>query len=163
MTRGPDRRGSESTVQDPASRRSHCHTGQPGCSDARLDLPRPRESARILVIDDYSGVVDILATALSEEGYGISSAATCDEGLQLFIASCPDLVLLDIALPGMNGIEVLKRIRSISPTARVVMVSGDSARSREALDLGALACVNKPFDLADLKRVVAAALQDNPF
>ncbi len=63
----------------------------------------------------------------------------------------------------MIVIDALKRIRSINPTARVVMVSGDSARSREALDLGALGCVNKPFDLADLKRVVAAALQDNPF
>jgi len=120
-------------------------------------------SARILVIDDNPGVVDILATVLGEEGYGISSAATCDEGLKLFIASSPNLVLLDIGLPGMNGIEVLKRIRAITPTARVVMVSGDSTRTGEALDLGALACINKPFDLFDLKRVVAAALQDNLF
>jgi two-component system response regulator (stage 0 sporulation protein F) len=64
----------------------------------------------------------------------------------------------------MNGLEMLKRIRSIAPTARVVMVSGvaDPARAREALELGALACVDKPFDLATLKRVVAMALQDKP-
>ena len=81
-------------------------------------------TARILVIDDNLTVVDILATALGEEGYGVFSAVTSDEGLKLFILSQPDLVLLDIALPGMNGIDMLKRIRSIAPTARVVMVSG---------------------------------------
>ena len=121
-------------------------------------------TARILVIDDNLAVVDILVTVLAEEGYEVSSAVTSDEGLKLFIQSCPDLVLLDIALPGMNGIEMLKRIGSIAPTARVVMVSGvtDPARAREALELGALAWVDKPFDLAYLKRVVAMALQDKP-
>ncbi len=121
-------------------------------------------TARILVIDDDPAVVDTLVTLLGEEGYGVSSAVTSDEGLRLFILSHPDLVLLDIALPGMNGIEMLKRIRSIAPTARVVMVSGvtDPARAREALELGALAWVDKPFDLAYLKRVVAMALQDKP-
>ena len=121
-------------------------------------------TARILVIDDNPAVVDILVTVLGEEGYGVSSAVTSDEGLKLFILSHPDLVLLDIALPGMNGIEMLKRIRSIDPTARVVMVSGvaDPVRAREALELGALAYVDKPFDLAYLKRVVAMALQDKP-
>jgi DNA-binding response OmpR family regulator len=121
-------------------------------------------TARILVIDDNPAVVHILATVLGEEGYRVSSALTSDEGLKLFVLSHPDLVLLDIALPGMNGIEVLKRIRSIAPTARVVMVSGiaDPARAREALELGALAYIDKPFDLAYLKRVVAMALQDKP-
>ena len=120
-------------------------------------------TVRILVIDDNLAVVDILVTMLAEEGYEVSSAVTSDEGLKLFIQSRPDLVLLDIALPGMNGIEMLKRIRSIAPTARVVMVSGvDPTRAREALELGALACVDKPFDLATLKAVVAMVLQDKP-
>ena len=120
-------------------------------------------TARILVIDDNLAVVDILATVLAEEGYEVSSAVTSDEGLELFIQSRPDLVLLDIALPGMSGIEMLKQIRSIARTARVVMVSGvDPTRAREALELGALACVDKPFDLATLKAVVAMVLQDKP-
>jgi len=120
-------------------------------------------TVRILVIDDNLAVVDILVTMLAEEGYEVSSAVTSDEGLKLFIQSRPDLVLLDIALPGMNGIEMLKRIRSIAPTAWMVMVSGvDPMRAREALELGALACVDKPFDLAALKAVVAMVLQDKP-
>ncbi len=74
----------------------------------------------------------------------------------------PDRVLLDIVLPGMNGIEVLKRIRSINPSTRVVMLTGNINPSvaRTALELGALAYIDKPFDLPYLKRVVAMALRE---
>ena len=117
-------------------------------------------TARILVIDDDPAVVDILVTYLREEGYGVLGALTSDEGLRLFISSRPDLVLLDITLPGMNGIEVLERIRSINPTSRVIMVTGntDPRLAREAFELGAFAYIDKPFDFAYLKRVVAMAL-----
>ena len=118
-------------------------------------------AARILVIDDNPTVVDILGTYLREEGYGVLGALTSDEGLKLAILSRPELVLLDIALPGKNGIELLKRIRSINPTSRVIMVTGniDAALARKSLELGALAYIDKPFDLAYLKRVIAMALE----
>lgn len=117
--------------------------------------------ARLLVIDDHPAVVDILVTCLREQGYGVLGALTADEGLKLFILSRPNLVLLDIALPGMNGIDLLKRIRSIDPVAKVIMVTGNTAPAlaREALELGALAYIDKPFDFAYLKRVVALALR----
>jgi DNA-binding response OmpR family regulator len=120
-------------------------------------------SARILVVDDHPGVVDILVTCLREEGYGVLGALTGDVGLKDFLLSRPDLVLLDIGLPGgLNGIELLKRIRSISPTTRVIVVTGnqDPLLAREAFQLGARAYVDKPFDLAYLKRVVAMALRE---
>jgi two-component system response regulator (stage 0 sporulation protein F) len=118
-------------------------------------------AAKILVIDDNPDVVDLLATRLGEEGYGVWGALTSDDGLRLFILFRPDLVLLDMALPGMNGIELLKRLRLINPTSRVVMVTGntDPILARHALELGALAYIDKPFDFAYLKRVVAMALQ----
>ena len=119
--------------------------------------------ARILVIDDNSAVVDILATHLRGAGYGVSGALTGEDGLRDFAQARPDVVLLDITLPGeMNGIEVLKRIRAIDPASKVIIVTGntDPASAREALELGAVAYVDKPFDFAYLKRVVAAALQD---
>jgi DNA-binding NtrC family response regulator len=118
--------------------------------------------ARILVIDDNSAVVDILATHLRGAGYGVSSALTGDEGLKAFTLARPDLVLLDITLPGeMNGIELLKRIRSIDPTSRVIVVTENAnpLLAREALELRAIAYVDKPFDLGYLKRVVALALR----
>ena len=117
--------------------------------------------ARILVIDDNPAVVDLLVTCLREQGYGVLGALTSEDGLRLITLSHPDLVLLDLTLPGMNGIEVLKRIRSIDPTIGVIMVtaSTDPLVAREALQLGARAYVDKPFDLAYLNRVVAMALR----
>jgi len=117
-------------------------------------------AARILVIDDNPQVVDLLGVCLRQEGYGVLGALTSDEGLKLAILSRPELVLLDIGLPGTNGIELLKRIRSLSPTTRVIMVTGNSdpVLARETLELGALAYIDKPFDFAYLKRVIAMAL-----
>jgi DNA-binding response OmpR family regulator len=69
-------------------------------------------------------VVDILATHLRGAGYGVSSALTGDDGLKDFTLARPDLILLDITLPGeMNGIELFKRIRSIDPASKVIMVA----------------------------------------
>jgi DNA-binding response OmpR family regulator len=81
--------------------------------------------------------------------------------LQLVTLFQPDLVLLGVALPGLNGIEVLKRIRAINPAIGVIMVTGntDPRLAREALELGAIAYVDKPFDFAYLKRVVVMALR----
>jgi len=119
-------------------------------------------AGRILVIDDNPNVVDILGRCLREEGYGVLGALTSDEGLKLAILSRPELVLLDLALPGTNGIELLKRIRSTNPTTRVIIVTGntDPALAREAFELGALAYIDKPFDFAYLKRVIAVALRE---
>src|SRR5215831_7041490 len=119
-------------------------------------------ASRILVIDDNPNVVDILGRCLQEEGYRVLSALTSDAGLKLAILSRPELVLLDLALPGTNGIELPKRIRSTDPTTRVIIVTGntDPALAREAFELGALAYIDKPFDFAYLKRVIAVALRE---
>ena len=118
-------------------------------------------AARILVIDDNPQVVDLLGVCLRQEGYGVLGALTSDEGLKLAILSRPELVLLVIGLAATNGIEVLKRIRSTNPTTKVIMVTGnaDPALARKALELGALAYIDKPFDLDYLKRVVSMVLQ----
>jgi two-component system, NtrC family, response regulator AtoC len=82
--------------------------------------------------------------------------------LKLAILSRPGLVLLDIGLPERNGLELLTRIRSMNPNARVIMVTGntDPDLAREAFRLGALAYVDKPFDLDYLKPVVTMALNE---
>jgi len=119
-------------------------------------------AARILVIDDSRSWLTCWSLVSVKRAYRVVGAETSDEGLKLAILSRPELVLLDIALPGMNGIELLKRIRSINPTTRVIMVTGntDPVLAREAQELGALAYVDKPFDFAYLKRVVAMALRE---
>jgi len=118
-------------------------------------------AARILVIDDDRAVVRLLVARRGEEGYTVLSALTSEEGLKLVTSFHPDLVLLDVSLPDVSGLEVLKRIRASNPPVAVVMVTGntDPQRAREALELGAVAYVDKPFDYAYLKRVVAMATQ----
>ena len=122
---------------------------------------RKLPAARILVIDDDRAVVRLLVTRLEEEGHTVLSALTSDEGLKLVTLFQPDLVLLDVGLPDMSGLEVLKRIRAVNPAIAVIMVTGntDPQRAREALELGASAYVDKPFDVPYLKRVVAMALR----
>jgi DNA-binding response OmpR family regulator len=114
------------------------------------------------VIDDDRAVVRLLAVRLEEEGHTVLSALTSDEGLKLIPLFTPDLVLLDMGLPDMSGLEVLKRIRAINPTLSVIMVTGntDPQRAREALERGAVAYIDKPFDVPYLKRVVAMALRE---
>ncbi len=121
-------------------------------------------AGRILVIDDDVAVVEVLAVCLREQGYEVSSALTSGDGLRLITMSHPDVVLLDIGLPDMNGVEVLRRIRSIDPTIRVIMVTAntDVLIAEESLRLGAFYYVDKPFDLAFLTRVVAMAFQRRP-
>ena len=119
-------------------------------------------ATRILVIDDNQSLVDMVSTFLRGEGYRVLGALSGDEGLKLVILSRPELVLLDIGLPEINGLELLTRIRSMNPSARVIMVTGntDPDLAREAFRLGALAYVDKPFDLGYLKRVVTMALNE---
>ena len=118
---------------------------------------------RILVIDDNASVLDMISAFLRGEGYGVLAALTSDDGLKLAILARPELVLLDIGLPGTNGLELLMRIRLMNPSARVIMVTGntDPALAHEAFRLGALAYVDKPFDLTYLKRVIAMALRED--
>jgi len=119
-------------------------------------------AAKILVIDDDRAVVRLLIARLSQEGHTVQSALTSEEGLRLVTSFDPHLVLLDVSLPDLSGLEVLKRIRALNPAIAVIMVTGNTnpERARAALELGAIAYVDKPFDDAYLKRVIAMALHD---
>src|SRR5437899_12781272 len=83
-------------------------------------MPQPR----ILVIDDEAPIRDSLKMMLEYEGYEFLAAATGQEGLALVEREAPDLVLLDVKMPGMEGLEVLERLRNRNESLRVVVVSG---------------------------------------
>ena len=116
---------------------------------------------RVLVVDDDPKIVHVLVHALRAQRYDVLGALTARDGLRLISTSRPDLVLHDLTLPGMSGIELLRSIRSIDPNMRVIVVTGntDPGVAREALELGAYAYVDKPFDIDYLMRVVSVALQ----
>ena len=103
--------------------------------------------SRILVIDDESAIRDSLRMTLEYEGYEFIGAATGQEGLTLAEREAPDLVLLDVKMPGMDGIEVLERLRNMNESLPVVVVSGHGTISTavEATKKGAFDFIEKPF------------------
>jgi two-component system nitrogen regulation response regulator NtrX len=102
---------------------------------------------RILVIDDEAGIRDSMRRTLEYQGYQFVGAATGQEGLALIERDPPDLVFLDIKMPGMDGLEVLERIKAANPAVPVVMVSGHGTAQNafEARDKGASGFIEKPF------------------
>jgi two-component system, NtrC family, nitrogen regulation response regulator NtrX len=104
--------------------------------------------SRILVIDDESAIRDSLKMTLEYNGYDFIGAATGQEGLALAEREAPDLVLLDIKMPGMDGMDVLGRLRSINEALPVVMISGHGTTSTavEAIKRGAADFLDKPFE-----------------
>jgi len=103
--------------------------------------------SRILVIDDEAAIRDSLKMTLEYEGYEFLGAATGQEGLALAEREAPDLVLLDVKMPGMDGIEVLERLRNMNDALPVVVVSGHGTISTavEATKKGAFDFIEKPF------------------
>jgi two-component system nitrogen regulation response regulator NtrX len=102
---------------------------------------------RILVIDDESAIRDSLKMTLEYEGYEVFTAATGQEGIVAAEREAPDLVLLDVKMPGMDGLEVLDRLRAMSDALPVVVVSGHGTISTavEATKKGAFDFIEKPF------------------
>ena len=109
--------------------------------------PRLTMKYRILVIDDEAGIRDSMRRTLEYQGYQFVGAATGQEGLALIEHDPPDLVFLDIKMPGMDGLEVLERIKASNPAVPVVMVSGHGTAQNafEARDKGASGFIEKPF------------------
>jgi len=109
---------------------------------------------KILLVDDEENIRFIYGEELSDEGYDIISAKNGDEALALFEEDKPDLVILDIQMPGMNGIEVLRRMKNINPAVPVIL---SSAYPEFKQDLGVWASeeyVVKSSDLEQLKEAV---------
>ena len=105
----------------------------------------------VLLIEDDRSICSYITTALSSNGYRVTSAITAAEGLSLCASLCPDILLLDLGLPDMDGLEVISSIRSWSSLPIIVI----SARSKEqdkveALDLGADDYLTKPFSVEEL-------------
>jgi DNA-binding response OmpR family regulator len=117
--------------------------------------------SKILVIDDDEVLLSLLQHLLADEGYEIFSTADGPRGISLYKEHRPDIVLLDLALPSMNGLEVLKKIREFDSGARVAIVTGYG--STESADVayryGAVDFIQKPFDPKGFVERVRAAVK----
>jgi two-component system KDP operon response regulator KdpE len=118
---------------------------------------------RILIIDDESQITRVLRAALSAQGYDVRTANDPEEGVQLYREWAPDLVITDLAMPGMSGVEVTRAIRVRASTPILVLSVRDHERSKvEALDAGADDYVTKPFGIQELLARVRAHLRRAP-
>jgi excisionase family DNA binding protein len=109
-------------------------------------------AARILIVDDDDGLRAFLRAALEGDGCVVREAASAEEGLAALDEELPDLILLDVEMPQMNGIEMLQRVRERHgvETIPVVMFSGKVEAEEAAEEAGAQAFIGKPFDPAEL-------------
>jgi DNA-binding NtrC family response regulator len=120
-------------------------------------------SARILVVDDELFVRELLLEFLSIQGYEVSLAESGEKALELVYTQPPDVILLDLKMSGMDGIETLKQIRRTSPRTLAIIMTGYPTieSSIEALRHGACDYVIKPFKLNDLKSSIENALREH--
>ena len=114
----------------------------------------------VLLVDDEPAIRRLLRTSLAAQGYRTLEAATGAEALALAGGSGIDVVLLDLGLPDLDGIEVLKRMRAASPVPVIVLTSREDERTKvAALDLGADDYITKPFGMAELMARIRTALR----
>ena len=112
---------------------------------------------KVLVVDDELEVRQVLREFLSSRGYDVTTASGGAEAVAIVETIKPDLILLDVAMPDMDGVETLKRIVAIEPTLAVIMVTANSdiGTTSKLLALGAVDYVPKPFDLDYLDQAVS--------
>lgn len=115
---------------------------------------------RILVVDDEPQLTRVLRTGLKSRGYDVRAAADGLAGFETFTDWHPDLVITDLAMPVMDGLELCRRVREISPVPIIVLsAKGEEKTKVEALDLGADDFITKPFGIDELLARVRASLR----
>jgi len=117
-------------------------------------------SARILVVDDAPQVRRVMRTSLSAEGYTVTEARDGQGALEAFRAEPPDIILLDVNMPGMDGLEACREIRRTSDVPIIMLTVRNAERDKVlALDAGADDYVTKPFGMQELLARIRAALR----
>src|SRR3954471_17097902 len=118
------------------------------------------ERSRVLVVDDEPQITRVLRTVLSSQGYQVRTASAGEAALSNFAEFRPELVITDLYMPHMDGIELCRRIRAMSAVPIIVLsVKGEERTKVEALDSGADDYVTKPFGIDELLARVRAALR----
>ncbi|MBT2713516.1 sporulation initiation phosphotransferase Spo0F [Pseudomonas sp. ISL-88] len=111
---------------------------------------------KILIVDDQYGIRILLNEVFNKEGYQTFQAANGIQALDIVTKERPDLVLLDMKIPGMDGIEILRRMKMIDDSIRVIIMTayGELDMIQESKELGALTHFAKPFDIDEIRDAV---------
>jgi len=118
---------------------------------------------RILVVDDEQEITFVLRSGLTKHGYDVRVAGDGEAALDLFHAWTPDLVITDLAMPNMNGLQLCQRLRESSEVPIIILsVKGEEVTKVEVLDAGADDYLTKPFGMGELLARVRATLRRSP-
>lgn len=118
---------------------------------------------KLLVVDDETNILELLFYNLQKEGYDVDTSADGETALQLYAKNKYDLIVLDRMLPGIDGTDVLRKVRSLDPDIPVIMLTAKSEEADKLMgfDLGADDYVTKPFSMMEFKARVRALLKRN--
>ena len=113
----------------------------------------------VLLVDDEREFVDVLAQRLEVRGFKVSTAFSGDEAIAKMNEQAPDVVVLDVVMPGRNGIDTLQEIKRLAPLVEVIMLSGHSTvqTAIDGMKLGAFDYLVKPTDTSDLVEKITQA------
>ncbi len=116
--------------------------------------------AKLLIIDDEADIRDFAKSYFKKRGFEVFTVADGREGLDMISANNPDLVILDMRMDGMSGIEVLQELRAKNQTTKVIMITGvdDADLNSRAQALGIADFVHKPLNLGELEKIVMREL-----
>ncbi|WP_308637276.1 response regulator [Paenibacillus silvisoli] len=121
------------------------------------------ENKKVLIVDDQNGIRILLMEVFSSEGYTTFQAPNGKLALEIVRSEAPDLVLLDMKIPGMDGLEILKHVKAINKEIKVIMMTayGELDMIKEATDHGALMHFTKPFDIDEMRMAVNLQLRSD--
>ncbi|MCK4353314.1 response regulator [candidate division WOR-3 bacterium] len=120
-----------------------------------------KDKPKILVVEDSVEVYDLISRVVKGMGYDVKVVTTGKEAVVSVMAKKPDLILLDLGLPKINGADVLRRIKNIDKNISVIVITAypDSDMAKDAIKQGVSDFVPKPFDINNLKRRITKALK----
>src|SRR4030065_221532 len=116
---------------------------------------------KILIVDDEVSMREFLEIMLSKEGHKVSSAGSGKEALNMLNDTIYDLIVSDVQMPGMNGIELLRNVKEVCPDTTVIMITAYASTESgvEAMKAGAYGYIKKPFKVDEIKLIIKNALE----
>lgn len=120
------------------------------------------KKTKILIVDDDPDINVLLSSYLAEEGFKVYTATRPSQAIELVQKNPVDLALIDLAMPEMNGIELLKKLKEINPNLEAIMITAykDAEKVVEAFKAGAYDCLFKPFNLKYLRAAIMAKMME---
>jgi DNA-binding response OmpR family regulator len=119
------------------------------------------EKKRVLLVDDQAGILKVLRIQLKMHGFDVATASTGTEAIEMVREREPDVILLDILLPDINGFDVLARVKEFSQVP-IIAFTANPSMAQKAITMGAVDSISKPFDVDRLAEKIKLVLDGQP-